>query len=30
MIVDMEKEGRVDDVEIIPAWRFLLERRWEA
>jgi len=28
MIVDMEKEGKVDDIEIIPAWKFILERRW--
>ncbi len=24
MVVDMENEGKVDDIEIIPAWMFLL------
>ena len=24
MIIDIEKEGTVEDVEIIPAWKFLL------
>ncbi len=28
MIVDMEKEGKLGEVEIIPAWKFILERRW--
>lgn len=24
IIVDLEEEGKVDDIEIIPAWKFLL------